>query len=65
MVNKCRISARRYCGKWHADITADSVTLCEISTCGYFCGYFIVLQMHFYYLRCAEVGHSRCKSFSA
>ena len=39
-VNRCRISACGYCGKQHADITTNSVTLCDISTCGYFCGYF-------------------------
>ena len=40
MVNKRRISACGYCGKRCTDITANSVTLCEISACGYFCGYF-------------------------
>ena len=39
-VNKRRISAHGYCGKWRADITTNSVTLCKISTCGYFCRYF-------------------------
>ena len=39
-VNKCRIFTHGCCGKWHADITANSVTLCKISTCGDFCRYF-------------------------
>ena len=39
-VNRRRISTHRYCGKQCADIIANSVTLCEISSCGYFCGNF-------------------------
>ena len=39
-VNRRRISTHGYCGKQCADIIANSVTLCEISSCGYFCGNF-------------------------
>ena len=39
-VNRRRISTHGYCGKQCADIIANSVTLCKISSCGYFCGNF-------------------------
>ena len=56
-MNKRRISAHGYCGKRRADITANSVTLCEISAWGYFCGYFA-------WIGDITIGNSRVQSLA-